>query len=41
MDSILSHLNFSLRIYLIATVISITIMEMVALIRRFIGLVKG
>ena len=34
------HLGFSLKMYVLATMISVTIMEVVVLIRRFIKLGK-
>lgn len=40
MGSIVLHLGFSLKIYVLATIISITIMEIVVLIRRFIKMGK-
>lgn len=41
MSDIIVHIGFSLKIYILATIISITIMEIVVLIRRFIKLGKG
>jgi hypothetical protein len=38
MDYILMQFYFSIKIYLISTVIAITMMELVVLIRRFIRL---
>jgi hypothetical protein len=38
MDYTLMQLYFSIKIYLISTVIAITMMELVVLIRRFIKL---
>lgn len=35
------HVGFSLKIYVLATIISVTIMEVVVLIRRFIKLGKA
>lgn len=40
MSGIVLHLGFSLKIYMLATVISVMIMEVVVLIRRFIKLGK-
>ena len=40
MDTILHQLGFSLKLYLLAAVISIMVMEAAVLIRRFIGLGK-
>ena len=41
MESLVLHLGFSLKIYVLATIISVTIMEVVVLIRRFIKLGKA
>jgi hypothetical protein len=41
MSGIFVHMVFSLKIYILATIISITIMEIVVLIGRFIRLGKG
>jgi len=41
MSGIIVKTFFSLKIYILATIISITIMEIVVLIRRFIKLGKG
>jgi len=41
MDSILHQLGFSLKLYLLAAVISIMVMEAAVLIRRFIRLGKN
>jgi len=41
MSGIFDNVGFSLTIYVLATIISITIMEIVVLIRRFIKLGKG
>lgn len=41
MGDILSNLGFSLKIYILAMIISVMIMEVVVLIRRFIQLGKG
>jgi len=40
MDGIILNMGFSFKIYILATIISITIMEIVVLIRRFIKLGK-
>ena len=40
MGSTVLYLGFSLKIYVLATIISITIMEIVVLIRRFIKMGK-
>ena len=41
MDNFLTHLVFSMKLYLLVIIISIMIMEIVVLIRRFIRLGKG
>ena len=40
MNTVLHQLGFSLKLYLLAAVISVMVMETAVLIRRFIGLGK-
>lgn len=41
MENIILYAKFSLNLYLLSMVISAMVMEMVVLIRRFVGLGKG